>query len=72
MVRTGALRDAVLTGQPVKANDREAFFGMPKGHVRRPVANRHKGRFPVVPILSGAERRQVKDKLRDYIMREVD
>lgn len=78
LVRTGSLRNATLAGNPVKANQREAFFGIPKGSRLRPVAVLHRDgargklkRNPVPP-LTGKERDEIKDKLRDYILKEVD
>lgn len=76
LVRTGALRDAVLAGDPVKANDREAFFGLPKGDPQRlkaVFAARGAGRRPSrdpVPDLSLGEADDITDKLRRYLLGE--
>lgn len=76
LVRTGALRDAVLSGDPAKANDREAFFGIPKGDPQRIKAvfavrgtARRPSRDPV-PGLSLGERDDITDKLRRYLLGE--
>lgn len=75
LVRTGALRDAVLAGGPAKATDQEAWFGLPKGHRLRPLAvlQREGARGKLArsvkpPKLSTTEQDAVREMMLKFLM----
>jgi len=77
LVDTGGLLEAVLSGAPATRSRLEASFGIPKGSRLRPLAVLHRNgttRMPArnpVPGLSADDVREVRERLRDFILKAV-